>query len=604
LKNIEVTIQPGHKRIVVDPALSILQSLRRHNIYIATDCGGNGTCGKCRVRFTKAAPEPTDQERKTLSGEELDQGFRLSCMSHFTPGCEIIIPPQESREIDTILTHGKPTRFKIDPAIRKIHLALSRQTIEQPISDSALILKHLDGGGRISFEPDVLYGLEEITRNSDFNVTVSVSDNRIVKVEPGDTADRNYGVAIDLGTTTLVAALMDLSTGAVVDLAPAFNPQRIFGADVISRIKFSRENKNGVRELNQVLLERLEDMISRMAKDHGLSLDDISEMVAVGNPTMQHLFLGLNPHFIGEMPYTPVVSQAVRMFRRGPFDSASWNFPIETPPNFSGFIGSDILAGIISGDMVNTDELQLFIDIGTNAEIVLGNRDQLFVSNCAAGPAFEGAKIECGMSGVSGAIDTLGTGDGDILYNVIGGIEPRGICGSGLIDIMAMLLDTGLVDETGRFLNHDEMGPNVSDSLKQRIRYEQGNPKFIIAGEVYISQADIRNLQAAKAAIAAGIKILLKRYRVGQDKISRVIIAGAFGNYVDPVSAQRIGLIPRVPLEQVVSAGNTALEGAKMYLLSREVREFAARIPRIVQLYELATEPDFMTEYTDEMIFS
>ena len=604
MKNIEVTIQPGRKKIVVDPKLTALLSLRRHNIYVATDCGGGGTCGKCRIQFIGAAPEPTDQERETLSSDELGQGFRLACMTHFTTGCEVSIPPQESREIDTILTHGEHTRYTINPAIRKVFLELPTQTIDEPVSDVELICNNLDGGDKLTFEPDIYYGLEKLVRDAEYKITVTVSYDRIVKVEPGDTTGGCYGVAIDLGTTTIVAALMDLNSGAVIDLAPAFNPQKIFGADVISRIKYCRESKNGVSELNQVLLERLEEMIARMAKDNGLDPGAISEVVAVGNPTIQHLFLGLDPHFIGEMPYIPVVSGTVRLFRQGPFKSPAWNLPVETPPNFSGFIGSDILAGIIAQDMVNTDELQLFIDIGTNAEIVLGNRERLYVSNCAAGPAFEGAMIECGMSGVSGAIDSVGTNDGDIMFDVIGGIQPRGICGSGLIDIMAMLLDTGIVDETGRFLPLDEIGPGICESMKQRMKYDQGNPKFFITGEVYISQADIRNLQAAKAAIAAGINILLKKHGVDHDGISRVIIAGAFGNYVDPVSAQRIGLIPRVPLERVVSAGNTALEGAKMYLLSRDVREFAVKIPRIVQLYELATEPDFMTEYAEEMIFS
>ena len=604
MKNIEVTIQPGHKKIVVDPKLTALLSLRRHNIYVATDCGAGGTCGKCRIQFMAAAPEPTGRERETLSTADLAQGFRLACMTHFTPGCEISIPPQESREIDTILTHGEHTRYTIDPAVRKVFLELPEQTIDEPVSDADLICNNLDGGEKITFEPELLYGLENLVRNAEYKVTVTICRDRVVKVEPGDTAGGCYGVAIDLGTTTVVAALMNLNSGEVIDLAPAFNPQKIFGADVISRIKYCRESKDGVGELNQVLLERLEQMIARMVQDNRLAPGAISEIVAVGNPTIQHLFLGLNPHFIGEMPYIPVVSGTVRMFQQGPFKGAAWNFPVETPPNFSGFIGSDILAGIIAQDMVNTDQLQLFIDIGTNAEIVLGNRERLYVSNCAAGPAFEGAMIECGMSGVSGAIDSVGIDDEDIMYGIIGGIKPSGICGSGLIDIMALLLDTGIVDETGRFLSPDEIGPGVSDSLKQRVKYDQSNPRFFITADIYISQRDVRNVQAAKAAIAAGVNILLKKHGVDHDRISRVIIAGAFGNYVDPVSAQRIGLIPRVPLEKVVSAGNTALEGAKMYLLSKEVREFAVKIPRIVQLYELATEPDFMNEYAEEMIFS
>jgi len=311
----------------------------------------------------------------------------------------------------------------------------------------------------------------------------------------------------------------------------------------------------------------------------------------------------LNPKYLGELPYIPVASQAISLFKRGKFAGKNWNFPIELPPNFSGFIGSDILVGGIAADMLNSSETQLFIDIGTNAEIVLGNKKRLCVSNCAAGPAFEGAKITCGMIGISGAIDTFGCDDSDIIYNVIGGVKPTGICGSGLIDIVASFLDLGIIDKTGRFLKQDQMPSTVPDQIKRRIRYSDGGPSFHITEDVFINQGDIRNVQAANAAIAAGIKIITKRRGIEIGKIDRIIIAGAFGNYVNPVSAQRIGLIPRVPPEKIRSAGNTALEGAKMYLLSTEVRRFAERIPQIVEFYELATEPDFMNEYVESMIF-
>ena len=604
MKKIEATVQPANRRIIVDPNLTAHANLRRHHIHIASDCGGKGVCGKCKIQFLNSAPKPSEQEKKLLTRQELNDGWRLACQTHLFAGAEISVPEQPWHLTETILTRGTHKKFELRPAVRKIYLELPPQTIEQPVSDAQLILNHLDSSSPCSFELEALTSLPEALRKFDHKVTVTILENRITKVEPGNTADRLYGVAIDVGTSTIVAALLDLHTGLTLGVAPAFNPQKIFGADVISRIQFCREHESGLEELNQTLRSRLEEMIRALARDNNLDTNEICETVAVGNPTMQHLFLGLNPYYIGEMPYTPVVAGTMKVFRKKPFTSAFWDFPVETPPNFSGFIGSDILAGIIAQDMVHSDETQLFIDIGTNAEIVVGNKHHLCVSNCAAGPAFEGAKIECGMSGIAGAIDTFDFDQSDIIYTVIGEVEPKGICGSGLVDIVAAFLEIGLVDETGRFLKPQEMDSAVPNAIKQRMNYEDSASRFHITDSVYVSQGDIRNLQAAKAAISAGIKIVSKRCGLECGKISKVIIAGAFGNYINPRSAQRIGLIPRLPLERVYSAGNTALEGAKMYLLSTEIRELAARIPQIVELYELANEPDFMNEYVEEMIFA
>jgi len=621
LKTIKATIRPSGIELPIESSLTLLENLQKQGIFVESVCGGKGTCGKCRVRFIKGATPPSESDNRHLSEQEIAEGWRLACQAKVTEECEVFVPPGSHEEQAPILCAGRAGRIEIDPETRKIFLELQPQTLEHPIGDVDLIIEAL-GMGDLRIDPEGLDELSHLLRRAQHRVTVTVAHGEISKVESGDTTARNFGLAIDIGTSTLVVSLINLSTGEEKGVSARLNPQRQFGADVISRIQFCRENPGGIFQLWHVLMEELSQMVREVSRKAGVKLSDISEAIVVGNPTMQHLFLCIDPCYIGESPYAPVISRKVRLQSSAGLGPSLGPFPAQTPPNLSGFVGSDIVGGIISQELLESDENQLLIDLGTNAEIVLGNKNRLLACNAAAGPAFEGAKIECGMIALKGAIDRVwfdeedveaassrlktrqdAASTEDVRVHVIGDATPKGICGSGLVDAVACLLDLGILEPSGKMASPAALPETLSPKIQKRLTQEGKEIRFHFSTKVYVSQQDVRQLQVAKAAVAAGIEILTKKMGVETKQIQRVMIAGAFGSYVNPVSARRIGLIPNLPLDRVVSVGNSALEGAKMYLLSRRVRDVADRIRDIVELHELSADDDFKDVFVSKIPF-
>ena len=621
MKTIKATIRPSGIELPIESSLTLLENLQKQGIFVESVCGGKGTCGKCRVRFIKGATPPSESDNRHLSEQEIAEGWRLACQAKVTEECEVFVPPGSHEEQAPILCAGRAGRIEIDPETRKIFLELQPQTLEHPIGDVDLIIEAL-GMGDLRIDPEGLDELSHLLRRAQHRVTVTVAHGEISKVESGDTTARNFGLAIDIGTSTLVVSLINLSTGEEKGVSARLNPQRQFGADVISRIQFCRENPGGIFQLWHVLMEELSQMVREVSRKAGVKLSDISEAIVVGNPTMQHLFLCIDPCYIGESPYAPVISRKVRLQSSAGLGPSLGPFPAQTPPNLSGFVGSDIVGGIISQELLESDENQLLIDLGTNAEIVLGNKNRLLACNAAAGPAFEGAKIECGMIALKGAIDRVwfdeedveaassrlktrqdAASTEDVRVHVIGDATPKGICGSGLVDAVACLLDLGILEPSGKMASPAALPETLSPKIQKRLTQEGKEIRFHFSTKVYVSQQDVRQLQVAKAAVAAGIEILTKKMGVETKQIQRVMIAGAFGSYVNPVSARRIGLIPNLPLDRVVSVGNSALEGAKMYLLSRRVRDVADRIRDIVELHELSADDDFKDVFVSKIPF-
>lgn len=602
MKTDKVRIIPSGREFAVNPSISLLANLQKHGLFLESACGGKGTCGKCRVRFMKRAPAASESDERYLAAGEMKQGWRLACQAEVGGEIEIFVPPTSAETRATILTKGRAVEKEVDPEAKKHFLEMRPQTLNRPIGDADLLLKKL-GMEDVQISLLALRELPGVLRSSDYRVTVTVVGGEITKVEPGNTTPKNFGLAIDMGTSTLVASLIDLNSGAEKGVSASLNPQRAFGADVISRIQYCRENKDGVQALRDALRKKLSQMVEEVCEEAGIQQSDISEAVAVGNPTMHHIFLGLDPSQIGVMPYAPVISRRVVFRAMEASLDAIGRYPVCTPPNLSGFVGSDIVGGIISQGLLDSDEIQLLIDLGTNAEIVLGNRERLLISNAAAGPAFEGAKIECGMIALDGAINKVWFDEEDVRFSVIGDVEAQGICGSGLVDAVATLLDLGILDATGKTSDLSGLPRALSEKIRKRLNRAAKEKRFFLSDGIYISQKDVRELQAAKAAVAAGIEILMKKKGIGAQQIARVMIAGAFGSYVNPVSARRIGLIPNLALDRVISVGNSALEGAKMYLLSRRVRELADRIDRIAELHELSVEKDFKEAFVSKMPF-
>jgi len=601
LKTIKARIRPSGREFPIDPASTLLENLQKQGLFVDSVCGGKGTCGKCRVRFIKGAPPPSESDNRHLSEKQIEEGWRLACQAKVAGEIELFLPPASRETPTTIVAKGRCIEKEIDPGAKKFFLQMQPQTLERPIGDADLILEEL-GMGDLSIDLPVVSVLPRLLREADYKVTVTVTGTEITKIEQGDTTDRNFGLAIDIGTTTLVVCLIDLGSGEEKAVIGGFNPQRRFGEDVISRIRHCSEEPGGLEDMWEALTVELADMINDACEEAGIRQSDISEAAIVGNPAMQHIALGIDPSSIGVMPYAPAISRKARARPYEELGDDIGPYPIQIPPNLSGFIGSDIVAGIISQGLLESEEIQLLIDLGTNAEIVLGNKNRLLVSNAAAGPAFEGGNIESGTSGLEGAIDRVWFDQENIRFSVIGNIEPGGICGSGLVDAVACLLDLGILDSSGKMADAAKLPKELSEKIRKRLKKKKSK-KFWFSDEIYLSQKDVRQVQAAKAAVAAGIEILTRKMDIQANEISRVMIAGAFGSYVNAVSAKRIGLFPDVPLDKVISVGNSALEGAKMYLLSRRVREMADRIRDIVELHELSAEKEFRDVFVSKMAF-
>ena len=414
--------------------------------------------------------------------------------------------------------------------------------------------------------------------------------------------DKIFGVAVDIGTTTVVAKLINMKNGLCLATEADLNPQIRYGDDVISRIAYAHTDEK-LLELHKIIIDCLNELIAKLCGQATINANDIYELCVVGNTTMNHLFLKLPVGQLGQAPYNAFSVDAKDL----PADELSLRINpagnIHTVENIAGFVGSDTIAVAVAVDMDLADEMTLVVDIGTNGEIVLGTKDKLFAASCAAGPAFEGARITCGSRAVEGAIEAVVVNEGDINLDVIGNCPPSSICGSGLIDAVAVLLDLGIIDSTGRFVERDKLHGKLPPALLSRIIEQNGQPAFILAERLLLTQKDIRQVQLAKAAIRAGIKLLQKKFGIEELDIKQILLAGAFGNYIRRESALRIGLLPDVPIERIHSVGNAACSGAQMILLSRKTRTLARRLARKIEYVEIAHQKEFADVYADCMLF-
>ncbi len=422
-----------------------------------------------------------------------------------------------------------------------------------------------------------------------------------------ESADTIFGVAVDVGTTTVVAKLINMKDGQCIAVEAALNPQIQYGDDVISRIAYAQTDAK-LAELHKLIIGCINELIAKLCSQAAIDAKQIYEMCVVGNTTMNHIFLKLPVKQLGQAPYRafsvdakdlPAEKTALRMNPAG---------NIHTVENIAGFVGSDTTAVALAVGIDSAQDLTLAVDIGTNGELVLGSREKLYAASCAAGPALEGARITCGGRAVEGAIETVVVNDDDIVLDVIGDCLPHSVCGSGLIDAVAVLLDLGIVDGTGRFAEPSTLGDKLRPAIASRIGEEHGEPSFILAENagadtVFLTQKDIREVQLAKAAIRAGSKILQKKVGVKDAEIQQILLAGAFGNYIRPKSALRIGLLPAVPAERIHFVGNAANSGAQMLLVSRRCREMAKELARKIEYVEIAHEKDFQAVFAESMSF-
>ena len=614
-----VDLRFNDRPVRVPLGVTLFDAASWNGIAIDSTCGGHGTCKKCRVRFKADPPVPTSLDLRAYTAAEIRDGWRLACRTPASSDADIEVPPLTTRP--KAATVGVGRQVILRPAVRKRYLELAEPSLADQVTDLERVLGELTD---LSPAADlaVLRTLGTTLRQSDFKVTAVVGDETLIAVEPGDTTDRAFGLAFDLGTTTVVATLLDLTTGTPVAVESMLNKQQPFGADVIARISATMLDPAARGKLQQLAQETLAELSTSVCQAGGVSPEEVYEVALAGNATMVHLVLGIDPEPLGVAPFIMSTRLLPEVRTHDLGIPAHPQARAVVFPAFGAYVGGDITAGLLASGMDRDPRIRLFIDIGTNCEIVLGSRDWLLATAAPAGPAFEGGSIRCGMRAADGAIEAVTiTDEGDLKLTVIGDTEPRGLCGSGLVDAVAALVEAGIIDESGRFVHDIGAGERfvhteevtgsapspLADRLtmigKERVFVLHWSPDRDPATSVYLSQRDIRELQFAKAAISTGWRILLEEANLTTQDIKQVLLAGSFGSYLNAKSAIRIGLVPDVSTRRIIAAGNVAGEGAKMALLSIRDRAAALALLEEVKYVELSDRSDFNDRFIAQLGF-
>lgn len=585
--------------IIAKQGQNLLMLLRETDIAVNSPCNGNGTCGKCKVRVISGClPEACQNEIEILGAKAIEAGYRLSCSYIIQADIEILLEKDSLQA--QIVTEGRQRSLTLAPIITKENISLERPNLSSQISDFERVIGDTLEAGMPNLQ--LIRTVPEIIRQNDYNISLIKTGTQLLGVEAGDTSKTIYGVAVDIGTTTIAAYLIDLINGKRLCVHSGLNPQRKFGADVISRIKHTIDSETGLTEMHVLIINELNNCIEAMCEEVNISRSSIYAITLVGNTTMTHFLLKVPAKNIAAAPFIPAITSMLSINAKelgidiNPFGIA---FIL---PSVSAYIGSDTVGAVLSTGMYEQEEISLLVDIGTNGEIVLGNKDALYACSSAAGPAFEGANIRNGIGSVKGAINRISLKSG-ICYTTIGEVSPIGICGTGIVDGIAQLLDVGIIDETGRL--DDEWEPNTPEqsSLTQNIVVVDKMNAFGISGDIAITQKDVRELQNAKGAIAAGINVLVKQLGIGFSDIKNVYLAGGFGTYINIDSALKIGLIPSELRGKIQSVGNAAGQGAIEGLLSLKCLSDAEIIRKKIKYIELSSSKDFNDYYIDCMMF-
>jgi len=597
---ISYEVDGGRPREVRVPSgVTLFDAASWNGIAIDSTCGGHGTCRKCKVRVVEGDVPVSRLDPRAFDADELRAGWRLACRAPATSDLRVEVPPLVTRP--KAATVGVGRQVILRPAVQKRCVELPEPTLADQRTDLERLLAALP-----DLEPAVdlhaLRALPRALRAADFRVTAVLVDDVLVDVQPGDTTDRVYGIAFDLGTTTVVATLLDLTTGTPAGLASLLNPQQPLGGDVITRISATMLDPEALGRLTGHAREALDRLAHEVCAAAGVDPAHVYEVAVAGNATMTALALGIDPEPLGVAPFV----MATRSYPRLRADDLGLRLhPAARAyvfPALGAYVGGDIVAGALASGMDRDKRVRLFVDVGTNCEIVLSDGDRVLATAAPAGPAFEGAQIRCGMRAAPGAIEGVKISDEDVALQVIGDVEPVGLCGSGLVDAVAALLQVGLLDASGRLLT-PEAAARLRPGLADRLQTVGDERVFVLAPGVYLSQRDVRELQFAKAAIATGWRLLAAELGIDPADVQQVLLAGSFGSYLSPAAAVRIGLVPGIPVLRIVSAGNVAGEGAKMALLSVRERAAAEALLEEVRYVELSDRPDFNDRFIDQLAF-
>ncbi|MEW6481609.1 MAG: ASKHA domain-containing protein [bacterium] len=583
----KITFEPSKRGIEIDEKETILSAITKSSLFIPAGCGGLGTCGKCRVILEEGSVFP----------EAKKGDFILACQVKPKSELKIRIPEFSPILDKNVLKNGflfqDPTliqKFNLSPLIEKRYIELAPPTKDDNIDDVGRIKKGLGLDYEISF--DCLKTISKELRKDNFKITATMRDKEIIRIEGGDREKSHYALSFDIGTTSVYGRLLDLRNKSVLAEASDYNKQIIYGDDVITRIIYSQKN-DGLYALQSKVVETMEGIINELLYETKIEKDEISYIVCAGNTTMTHLLLGIDPKYIREEPYVPAFASSIPIEAESIGLKFSSSALLYTIPLVSSYIGGDITGGIVACGIAKSPLLTLYVDLGTNGEIVLGNSDFLLSASTSAGPAFEGGGIKCGMRAQRGAIDEIVIDRmGEPEITTIGGIKPRGICGAGIIEILAQMLFSGIINQKGKF------SPKIENKRIREKEYVIANAfETLNNEELVITEADIDNIMRAKAAIFAGISVLLKTAGMKPNNIERVIIAGNLGSHIIPEKAIQIGLFPEIPLDRFHFFGNGSLIGATLMAFSKEIMEEIEKTANSITNIELSNSSDFMNEY-------
>jgi len=616
----KVRFLPHEREIVVEDGRTLISAAMDAGVHINASCGGEGVCGKCRVIIEQGEVE--GGLSKFLSKEDIEKGYRLACQALIKSDLVVRVPTEsaiDTRVLNKEYSSRKKARIhQVDlneikekglfvPPVEKIYIELPEPTHDDNIADVTRLVNHLRAEKdehRLEFDLSVIRKIPDVLREAGFSVTVTIAravreagKNRVINIQPGDTTDRNFAIAVDIGTTTVFGEVIDLKTGKTLAGFGDFNGQISYGEDVISRIVFS-EKGDGLRRLHEKVVETINHVIDRIIKESGVDRDEISTITFAGNTTMTQLFLSVNPRYIRRAPYVP----AANLYPPFSASEIGINLPEHVTalvyPSVSSYVGGDIVAGVMGSGMYHDSELTLYIDIGTNAEIVIGNNEWLVCAACSAGPAFEGGGIKFGMRAARGAIEDFSIDPHTLepMNITIGRVRPKGICGSGLITAVAVMLEEGIIDSRGKF-NRELNTP--------RLRENEGVWEYVLAWEdmsgidrdVVLTEIDIDNLIRAKGAIYSGCMTLLSEVGLSIHDLDRIIIAGGFGSYIDLEKSMTIGLLPEIDPDKVMFIGNGSMMGARMSSLSNHIRRDVGDTISRMTNFELSETKSFMDNY-------
>ena len=610
----KVNFLPDNVTVTVDDNTNLFKAVKASGVYVLSSCGGKGNCGKCKVIIREGTVE-SGKSRSFLSAEEVERGYVLACHSRVKSDLMIEIP-QESRmqakhkiatgaKTDELLKFMRQAGGCLESRISRVYLEIDPPTIDDNIADYERLRRALDKKGfnasHLHMNYMMLNKLSRVLREGCWNVTVSVfSVGEVLEaldIYPGDATKTRYGAAVDIGTTTVVVYLVDMTNGHVLGTASTYNSQVKCGDDVITRIVYATE-RNGLKELQDLAVGNINTMLAELAEKNKVAPGMIDYMVVAGNTTMMHLFYGIDPQHIREEPYIPAATFFPLVRGKSVGLQIGPQAIIYSMPSVASYVGGDVSSGVLVSQIHKQDAVSLFIDIGTNGEIVLGNKEWLVTAACSAGPAFEGSGIKFGMRAMEGAIEEveLDPKTYEVNYRVIGDAKPIGICGSGMIDILAELYLNKVIDQKGNI--REEIG-------SKRIRRGESGLEFVLAWrvesainkEIVITEADLDNLIRAKAAIYAGFATLLAHMGMGFNDIDKLYIAGGFGRYIDVERAITIGMLPDLPVDKFQFLGNTSIMGAYYGLLCDRLRHEAEEIAKKMTYIELSASRSFMDEY-------